>query len=322
MPLLNKFATRMITGIISGTIALTIVVGSYITMPGKSYGETPPPLTQVQQLRQNDLTTSVQKLSNEIGIRYDRSGISPTLEFIAPFLQQHQDYQSKGITHQNRSLEVRGQTKPDEIVIIGAHYDTVALSPGADDNASGIAALLSLAKQFEQEKLAKTVRFVAFAQEELGLIGSQNYVNRSKQSNEKIVAMLSFDMLGYYTDRPGSQGYPIPGGNLLYPDRGNFIAFISNLQSRDLLRSAIQSFRKSATVPSEALSIPDLVRDISRSDHASFWRAGYPAILVSDTASFRNPHYHQESDRISTLDFDRFTRSVDGIADVIRDLAS
>ena len=144
---------------------------------------------------------------------------------------------------------------------------------------------------------------------------------RSKQLSEKIVAMLSFDMLGYYTDRPGSQAYPVPMGNL-YRDRGNFLAFISNLQSRDLLRSRIRSFRKSATIPSEALALPELIKDIGRSDHASFWKAWYPAILVTDTASFRNPNYHQSSDRISTLDFDLFTQAVDGIATIVEDLAN
>jgi hypothetical protein len=320
MALLGKLVARMMAGVMAVTIALTIAVGNHLEMPGKSYSETPPSLTPIQQLRQDDLKKTVQTLSGEIGIRYDRSSLDQTLKVIAPLLPQHQDYQSKGIMYQNRSLEIRGQTKPDEIILIGAHYDTVAISPGADDNASGIAALLSLSQQFEQAKFAKTVRFVAFAQEELGLLGSQAYAERSKQLNENIVAMLSFDMLGYYTDRPGSQAYPIPVGNL-YPDRGNFLALISNLQSRDLLRDCIQSFRKSATVPSEALALPDLVKDIGRSDHASFWRAGYPAILVTDTASFRNPHYHRDSDRISTLDFDRFTRAVDGIATIIEDLA-
>ncbi len=321
MALLGKLATRIFTGLIAGVVAVTIAVGNHLGMPGKSYGETPPPLTPTQQLRQDDLKNTMQKLAGEIGIRYDRSNLDQTLELIAPLLPQHQDYQFKGITHQNRSFEIRGQTKPEEIIVIGAHYDTVSVSPGADDNASGIAALLSLAKQFEQAKFAKTVRFVAFAQEELGLIGSQNYANRSQQLGEKIVAMLSLEMLGYYTDRPGSQAYPVPVGNL-YPDRGNYLAFISNLQSRDLLRSSIQSFRKSATIPSEALALPELIKDIGRSDHASFWKAGYPAILVTDTASFRNPHYHRASDRIDTLDFDRFTRAVDGIAAIIEDLAN
>jgi Peptidase family M28 len=321
MALFGKFVTRIVTGVIAGAVALTIAVGSHMAMPGKSYGETPPLLTQKQQLRQDDLKNTVQKLSSKIGIRHDRLGLVQTLEFIAPLLPDYQDYQFKVFKHQNRSLEIRGQTKPDEIIIIGAHYDTVAVSPGADDNASGIAALLSLAKQFEQAKFAKTVRFVAFAQEELGKIGSQAYANRAKQLGENIVAMLSFDMLGYYTDQPGSQAYPVPVGNL-YPDRGNYLAFVSNLQSRDLLRSSIQSFRKSATVPSEALALPELIMDTGRSDHAAFWNVGYSAILVTDTANFRNPHYHRDSDRISTLDFDRFTRAVDGIAAIIEDLAS
>ncbi len=325
MALLGKLAARIFTGVMAGAIALTIAVGSHLTMPGKSYGETPPALTRSQLIRQDELKKIVQTLSVEIGTRLGGDNLVKTREFLADELPQYQTYDTritdkKNPPQQNLSLEVLGQSKPNEIIIIGAHYDTVAGSPGADDNASGIAALLSLSKQFKQAKLARTVRFVAFAQEELGLLGSQAYAERSKQLGEKIVAMVSFDMLGYYTDQPGSQAYPIPVGNL-YPDRGNFLALISNLQSRVLLRNCIESFRKSATVPSEALALPDLVKDIGRSDHASFWKAGYPAILVTDTASFRNPHYHRDSDRIETIDFDRFTRSVDGIATMIEDLA-
>lgn len=257
MPSLGKIATRIFTGMIAGTIALTIAVGSHMSMPGKSYAEKPPALTQSQLIRQNELKAIVQTLSVEIGTRLGGENLVKTREFLAEKLPQFQEYDTritdkKNSPQQNRILEIRGQTKPDEIVIIGAHYDTVVGSPGADDNASGIAAVLSLAQQFKQAKLARTVRFVAFAQEELGKVGSQAYANRSKQLGENIVAMLSFDMLGYYSDKPGSQAYPIPVGNL-YPDRGNYLAFICNLQSRDLLRSAIQSFRKSATVPSEAL---------------------------------------------------------------------
>lgn len=321
MGLFKWMKNRFLTGAVAVTIAITIALSGYMTMPESSYRDHPPPLNASQLLRQNELKQIVEKLSEEIGIRNQKRSLQETIEWLVKRLPDHQEYESDGMIYQNRSVEVRGQSRPDEIVVIGAHYDTVPSSPGADDNASGVAALLSLAKQFEHAKLAKTVRFIAFSQEEVGLLGSQAYANRSKALGEKIVAMLSFDMLAYYTDQPGSQAYPLPVGNL-YPDRGNFLAFISNLKSRDLLRSSLKSFRQSATLASEGLALPEIVKDIGRSDHASFWRAGYPAILVTDTASFRNPHYHRESDRISTLDFDRFTRAVDGIAAVIQDLAS
>jgi hypothetical protein len=321
MSKLSKITTRIFTLIITGMIAITIAVTDHLKMPGKSYGEPLPTLTVPQVIRREALLKDVRKLSEEIGVREQGNALEKTIAFLSLQLPQQQAYQFKGITYQNRSLEIRGQTKPDEIVVIGAHYDTVSLSPGADDNASGIAALLSLAKQFENTKFEKTVRFVAFAQEELGLIGSQQYAERSKQLGEKIVAMLSLEMLGYYTDRPNSQAYPVPVGNL-YPDRGNYLALISNLQSRELLRSAIGAFRSIATIPSEGLALPEMIKDIGRSDHGSFWRSGYPAVLVTDTANFRNPHYHKPTDRVSTLDADRFTFAVDGLAKVIQDLAN
>jgi Peptidase family M28 len=321
MSKLSKITTRIFTVIMTGMIAITIAVTDHLRMPGKSYGEPLPTLTAPQVIRRESLLKDVRTLSEEIGVREQGNALEKTIALLSLQLPQQQAYQFKGITYQNRSLEIRGQTKPDEIVVIGAHYDTVSLSPGADDNASGIAALLSLAKQFENTKFEKTVRFVAFAQEELGLIGSQKYAERSKQLGEKIVAMLSLEMLGYYTDRSNSQAYPVPVGNL-YPDRGNYLAFVSNLQSRELLRSAISSFRSIATIPSEGLALPEMIKDIGRSDHGSFWRSGYPAVLVSDTANFRNPHYHKPTDRVSTLDADRFTFAVDGLAKVVQDLAN
>src|SRR5687767_14129619 len=179
-------------------------------------------------------------------------------------------------------------------VVVGAHYDTVPGSPGADDNASAVAALIELAGMLGKDNLP--IRFAAFANEELPYfmgpdMGSWVSAKRSRERGEKLRGMISLEMLGYYSDRPGSQRYPAPLG-LFYPDRGNFIAFVGDLGARGLVRQSLSLFRKHAQFPSEGVAAPGFVPGVSWSDHWSFRRHGYAAIMVTDTAFYRYPHYH------------------------------
>jgi Zn-dependent M28 family amino/carboxypeptidase len=227
---------------------------------------------------------------------------------------------------ENLIVEIRGSSRANEIVIIGAHYDTVDGSPGADDNASGVAALIALAKLFENRGPQRTLRFVAFANEEPPLfkteeMGSWQYAKRCRDRGETIVAMLSLEMLGYYDTGRGSQQYP-PLLATLYPDTGDYVAFAGNVASRSLVRRCARAFRRANTMPSESAAVPELVEQIGWSDQWSFWQFGWPAIMVTDTALFRNPHYHLETDTPETLDYERMARAVDGLVAVIDDLAS
>ncbi len=236
----------------------------------------------------------------------------------------HQVYSAYGTQFRNVVAKLSGET--DDIIVIGAHYDSVAGSPGANDNASGVAALLELAALNAGERFHRTVHFVAFANEELphggtDAMGSLAYADRATQNGEKITAMISLETIGYYTDESHSQNYPAPL-TWLYPDTGNFVAFIGNLRSRQLVRAAIASFRSHATIASEGIAAPELLRDIGRSDHASFWRHGYPAIMVTDTAPFRYPYYHTPQDTPDKIDFPRLARVTAGMNHVIRDLAA
>ncbi|MFT7461176.1 MAG: Zn-dependent M28 family amino/carboxypeptidase, partial [Planctomycetota bacterium] len=211
--------------------------------------------------------------------------------------------------------------------VVGAHYDTVLLSPGADDNASGVSALLEIARGLHGERLSKTVRFVAFANEEWPFFGREkmgSYVNaeHSRDRNERISGMISLEMLGYYSKESYSQAYPRPL-NHFYPHQANFIAFVSNISSRKLLHETIGEFRRVSQFPSEGLIAPQfLVPDIKRSDHSSFWSYGYPAVMVTDTSNYRNRNYHTLRDRPDTLDYDSMARVVAGLQKTIMSLAN
>ncbi|RUR84677.1 peptidase M28 [Chlorogloeopsis fritschii PCC 6912] len=207
------------------------------------------------------------------------------------------------------------------LILIGAHYDAVPGTPGADDNATGVAVLLELARIFAAQPIRYPLRLVAFDMEEYGLLGSTEYVTKFRQEQQALRLMMSLEMLGYCDSTPGSQTYPSPL-QYIYPDRGNFIGLIGNWRTlRDLI-SISRSIRK-AGVPSQWLPVPNqghIVPQTRLSDHAPFWDAGYPAIMVTDTAFMRNPNYHKPSDTIATLDLDFLTGVCQGLETGIRRL--
>jgi Zn-dependent M28 family amino/carboxypeptidase len=211
-------------------------------------------------------------------------------------------------------------------VVVGAHYDTVPGTPGADDNGSGVAALLELAQQLGQERLDRTLRFVFFPNEEPPFfpdagMGSAAYAGKLRGEQVEVHMMVSLEMLGYYSDRAKSQRYP-PGLSLFNPDRGNFIGFISNLASRQRLREIKHAFKASTEFPCESLAAPEWTVVVGLSDHHSFWCEGYPALMVTDTAFMRNPHYHGPSDSAETLDYPRFAEVTRGLVSTVRRLGT
>jgi hypothetical protein len=226
----------------------------------------------------------------------------------------------------NLIVEIRGRTRPDEIVVIGAHYDSVTGTVGADDNASGVAALLALARRFAHAKPERTLRFVAFANEEpphfhTEDMGSWQYARRCHDRGENVEAMVSLETIGYYSDERHSQNHPA-AVSVFYPDTGNFIVFASDVSSIPLNARSVRAFRARTKFPAESASLPEAVTGIGWSDHWSFWQFGWPAIMVSDTAVFRNPHYHEASDLPPTLDYARFAQVVEGLIGVVEELSS
>lgn len=206
-------------------------------------------------------------------------------------------------------------------ILIAAHYDAVPGTPGADDNATGVAVLLEFARIFAKKPIKYPIRLVAFDMEESGLLGSADYVALLRREKQKLRLMMSLEMLGYCDSNPGSQVYPSPLERF-YPNRGDFIALVGNLRTLGDLFRLRNSIRKSGT-PSEFLPVPNngkVVPATRRSDHAPFWDAGYPAMMVTDTSFMRNPHYHKRSDKIETLDLDFLTGVCRGLEAGIRRL--
>ncbi|MCF4966197.1 M28 family peptidase [Nostoc sp. CMAA1605] len=206
-------------------------------------------------------------------------------------------------------------------ILIGAHYDAVPGTSGADDNATGVAVLLELARKFAAQPAKYPLRLVAFDMEEYGLLGSADYANLLRQQQQPLRLMMSLEMLGYRDSTPGGQNYP-PPLEKFYPNTGDFIALIGNLRTIPDLIAMSRSIRK-VGISSQWLPVPKrglIVPQTRLSDHAPFWDAGYPAIMVTDTAFLRNPHYHQPSDTIATLDLDFLAGVCEGLELAIRRL--
>jgi Zn-dependent M28 family amino/carboxypeptidase len=226
------------------------------------------------------------------------------------------------------NLEVTrlGTTKLNEIILVGAHYDSVDGSPGANDNASGVAAMLEISRVFAALTPRRTVRFVAFVNEEppffkTDKMGSHVYAKLAHQRGDDICAMIALETLGYYSDERGSQKYPSPLFKLLFPDCGNFIGFVSNLRSRSVMRRAVRAFRAHTDFPVECCAIPLGKAGADLSDHAQFWREGYPAFMVTDTAPYRYPHYHADTDTPDKVNYPALARVTQGLCGMVAALA-
>jgi Zn-dependent M28 family amino/carboxypeptidase len=225
----------------------------------------------------------------------------------------------------NVEAVLEGTAHAAEIVIIGAHYDTVAGCPGANDNASGVAAVLELAQRFSGQSQPRTIRFVAFVNEEppffqTAHMGSAVYANAARSRGDRVAGMLSLETMGYYSEKKGSQRYPAAIAGL-YPDVGNFIGFVSNLASVRLLLRARRAFRRRTSFPLQSAAVPAAIPGVGWSDHWAFWQAGYPAMMVTDTAPFRYPRYHTAEDTPDKLDYDRLAHVVDGLEAVVESIA-
>ncbi len=229
-------------------------------------------------------------------------------------LETH-EFSFNGKTHYNYILNLP-PAKPtrEPPILLAAHYDSVPGTPGADDNATGVAVLLELIREFFQAPLSIPLRFVAFDLEEYGMVGSEIYAQELKDNNEKIRLMFSLEMLGYCSQEKDSQVYP-PLIERFYPNTGNFVAFVGNLKTRYESHFFAEKMQKQGT-PSEWLSVPlsgIMIPETRLSDHSPFWDQGYKGIMVTDTSFLRNPHYHQPSDTLETLDLDFLTSVCEGL---------
>lgn len=317
---------------IPATVALLLVLW-WCNMPGRSYRGALPPLTSEQAAYRDELSGHVQELAGSIGPRNDLhpGSLDAAAVYIekelrrAGYTPEEQRYRVGDAEYVNIVATLPGQARADEIVVVGAHYDTVANTPGADDNASGVAAMLALARSLRTTSPDRTVRFVAFANEEPPFfhrqgMGSLEYATRCRQAGDRVTAMVSLECLGYFRDDPGSQEYQDPL-QYLYPSEGNYLAFIGNTASRGQVVDAVGAFRRATLFPSEGLGAPNWV-GVDLSDHWSFWQQGYPALMITDTAVRRNPNYHESSDTPESLDYDRMALGLTGLKAAVSRLAS
>ncbi len=239
---------------------------------------------------------------------------------------QRQEYQVGERKVRNLIAELPGSSLRDEIIVVGAHYDTVPGSPGANDNGTGVAAMIALAQAFAGDPQERTIRFIAFVNEEppyfhTEQMGSFAYARKCRERAEDIKAMICLETIGYFSDEPGSQQYP-PGLEGKFPVTGNFLAFVGNAASRYIVDSAEAAFTRGCDIPVVAGVFPEGTSGVSWSDHWSFWQHGYFALMVTDTAPFRYPHYHQASDTPDKVDMERFTEAVRGLETVVRTWAN
>jgi len=311
-------------------VVLTGVWWFLIRMPGTSYarGESPPPAppTLVEELRRD-----LQHLAGTIGERnvFTPKALADAADWIEAELRKagheprRHTFRVSGVDCSNIEVELAGN---DEIVVIGGHYDSVQGCPGANDNGTGAIATLALARRFAGRKTERTLRFVLFVNEEPPWfqgddMGSLRYARRCKERGENVVAMISLETIGYFTDERNSQEYPIPALKAAYGDQGNYVAFVGNIASRGLVRESIAEFRKAATIPSRGVALFEAVPGVGWSDHWSFWQSGYTAIMVTDTAPFRYPHYHERTDTPDQIRYEEFARVVEGCEAVVAKLA-
>jgi Zn-dependent M28 family amino/carboxypeptidase len=315
-------------------VAAAIMAIRFMTgMPGRSHrGALPPPSIELVALRDR-LRRHVEMLGGTIGERHvwRPDALAQAAAYVARELEDagyritQQGFAARGQGVANLVAELPGREGTAGLVLVGAHYDSVRGSPGANDNGSGVAALLELARLLRNESPDRAVRFVAFANEEAPFfmtraMGSRVCASACRAAGEPVAAMLSLETIGCYDDRARSQHYPGPFA-LVYPTVGNFIAFVGNLRSRTLVRRCVAAFRRTTPFPSEGAALPAYIPGVFWSDHWAFWRAGYRAVMVTDTAPFRYRQYHTPEDTPDRLDYDRLAAVVSGVAEVVRDLA-
>jgi len=325
-----RFALRMLFWL-AVAAAIAWLLWFMVKVPGVSYTGALPPLSAEEKLLADRLSRHVGAIASR-----EHNFMHPVaLEDAARYIEtafeemgyriETQRIPRDGTEVRNIQVELPGSALAQEIVVVGAHYDSVVGAVGANDNGSGVAALIELARLLHDARPARTVRFVAFVNEEPPFfysdeMGSRFYARRSKAGGENIVAMFSLETIGYYTDKPDTQSYPFPL-SFFYPKTGNFVAFVANLSSRALLHEAIASFRRHAQFPSEGVAAPGLLPGVGWSDHWSFWKEGYPALMVTDTAPYRYPYYHTMQDTPDKVDYERLARVVTGLDGMLRDLA-
>jgi hypothetical protein len=305
-------------GVFAMLLMLVIVMRSRRARPGSL----PPPTVEIADVAAR-LEAHVRHLAGTIGPRHmlRPRTLNDAREYIEKrliefgYITELQEFEATGVRVAN--VEARATAATQRFVVLGAHYDTVPITPGANDNASGVAALLEVARLMRARTGGMAIRFVAFVNEEppwfqTPAMGSLVYAARARQRGDDITAMISLETMGYYSDAAGSQTYP-PPFQLFFPSTGNFLAAVSNFRSFGVLRRFSRAFRAVSPLPLIASPAPERIVGVGWSDHWAFWQQGYPALMLTDTALFRYPHYHEPTDTPDKLDYVRLAYAVQGV---------
>jgi hypothetical protein len=312
--------------------AVFFAIFSVVGMPGVSYRGQIASASSDEKLIEINLRSHVESLAGKIGPRNSEKSLIKAIEYISNTLRSYgykvkeQPFEVEGSIFKNLEVEISGSKCPDEIVLVGAHYDTARGSPGANDNGSGVATVLELAREFAGKEIDRTIRFVFFTNEEPPYfrttnMGSYHYADHCSEKQQNIRGLLVMETLGYYTEQPKTQKYPLnffPG----YPSTGNYIAFIGNQDSRKLTEQCVETFRKQCKFPSEGIAAPDWIIGVDWSDQYWFWRNNIPAIMITDTAPYRYPYYHSSFDTPEKLNYPYFAKVVNGLSEVLKAVSS
>ena len=315
-------------------VAIFISWRQIVWMPGEQYQGPFHSLNAGQRELYGALERDLTVLADEIGERnvsHQYDALVQSAEFIERSLRdaghetRRQELLVQGKPVWNIEVECVGRRFAQEVVVVGAHYDTVPGSPGANDNGSAVVANLALARMFAHLPIERTIRFVFFVNEEspyymTDAMGALQYARQCESDGDNIIGMISLETIGCYSDEPLTQRYPVALLRHVYPTTGNFVAFVSNLRSRRFLHRTIRGFRHTE-FPSQGIAAPRWLKDIFRSDHAAFWACGYPGMMVTDTANFRYRYYHTPDDTVDKINFDGLARVVGGMRGSLLELA-
>lgn len=340
--------TRILLAILVGipTFGLAYFALVVVPMPGTSWtGEVTP--TDADLERGERLEQTVRVLAEEIGPRhtFEPEGLEAAEDWIrqalgaaadrpvedhvfevVPTTDEQRVWSERRTEVANLYVTFEGTSQPDAVIVVGAHYDTAPDTFGANDNGSGVAALLEIAAAFVEDPPDRTVLLVAFVNEEppwfqTSNMGSWQFANHLAERDTDVIGMISLETMGAYYGAEGSQRYPMPF-DLFYPSTGDFTAIVGNVASGPFVRWFVERFREHARLPSEGASAPGWLPGVFWSDHMSFWRHDWPALMVSDTAPFRYTHYHRYTDVPDELNYPHFAIAVDGVIAVLHELAA
>jgi len=330
----KKKTLKIIAAVIVIDIAIAAsAVAWFMIMPGQSFKGAPPPpdvaqKALAQQMRKHVVAIASTEHNTRSSLRLDDAADYIEAELASfGYRVMRQEYQHAN--HSVRNLEVSVSNlepgeKPGRIFIVGAHYDSARGAPGANDNASGTAATLELARALKTLVPARgtELKFVFFTNEEPPYfhrdgMGSRYHAKDLRTRGQNVEAALILETIGWYDEAPGSQQYPLASLKAIYPDAGNFVAVIGTLDSVGLVRKTTAAFRQHATIPSEGLAAPAFVQGITWSDHSSYVEHGYQAVMITDTAVMRYPHYHTMQDTPDKLDYAKMARIASALVPVI-----